>query len=341
LSRYIIANEPSRHRDAWNERCPEIAQENQYDQHHQHDGQHQGELHVLDRGADRLGAILHDREIDGGRNVPGQPWQLRLDLIDGLDDVGARLLEHDQHDAPLAVREGRHCAVGRAVDRSAYVANPDRAAVAVSEDGFIERRRIDDLVVGGDGEARSLCIDSTLRRDRGCTDERFAHVLQRQAAGGELGRVNLDADRGMLLAVDRHLGDTRHLGNLLSHEIIGIVVDGREWHGVGLCGENQDRGIGRIDLLVARRRRHLPRQCLAGHRDRRLNVLACGIDVAVELELYRDRSGVQRAHRSQLGDARDLPELPLQGRGNRGGHGLRAGTLQRRAHRYGREVDLR
>ena len=306
------AEQRQRHGDARNERRPEIAQEDQDDQHHQHDGQHQGELDVLDRGPDRLGAVLHDRDVDGGRNAPGQPRQLRLDLVDGLDDVGAGLLEHDQHDALLAVLKGRQGAVGRARDRLADVANPDRAAVAVGDDGFVERLGFDDLVVGGDGEARSRRIDGALRRNRGCTDERSAHLLQRQATGSELGRVDLDADRGMLLAVDGHLGDARHLGDLLGHEIIGIVVDGGERQRVGLCSQNQDRGIGGIDLLVARWRRHITRQRLPGHRDRRLNVLGCGIDVAVELELYRDRGGVQRAHRSQLCDARDLSELPLQ-----------------------------
>ena len=335
------AEERQRHRDARNERRPEIPQENQYDQHHQHDGQHQGELDVLHRSADRLGAVLHDRDIDGGRNVLGQPRQLRLDLVDGLDDVGAWLLEDDQHNATLAVLEGSQGAVGRAADRLAYVANPDRAAVAVGDNGFVERLWIDDLVVGGNREARPRRIDGALCCNRGCTDERFTHLLQRQVAGGELGRVDLDADRRMLLTVDRHLGDAGHLGDLLGHEIIGIVVDGRERQGVGLGSENQDRGIGGIDLLVARRRRHVARQCLFGHCDRRLNVLGCRINVAAELELYRYRSGVQRAHRSQLGDPGDLPELALQRCGDRGGHGLRAGALQRRVHLNGGKIDLR
>jgi hypothetical protein len=105
-------------------------------------------------------------------------------------------------DAGLAILVGSEGAVGRAGDRLAYIANPDRAAIAVREDGFVERRRVDDLVVRGDGEARSLGIDGTLRRNSGRTDERLAHFLQRQATGGELGRVDLDADRGMLFAED-------------------------------------------------------------------------------------------------------------------------------------------
>src|SRR6202042_3677472 len=110
-----------------------------------------------------------------------------LDLFDGLNDVSARLLIHNQQNAGLTVLIGRHSSVRRAGDRPADVANSDRAAVVVGEGGFVERRWIYDLVVGGDGEARSLRIDGALRRNRSCADERVAHLLQREAAGGELG----------------------------------------------------------------------------------------------------------------------------------------------------------
>jgi hypothetical protein len=235
------AEQGQRHRDTRNKRCPEIAQEQQYDQNHQHDGQQQRELDVLHRGANRLGAILNDRDIDSGRNVFGQPRQLGLDLVDRFNDVGAGLFEHGEHDAGLAVLVGRERSVRGARDRLADVANPDRAAIAVGEDGIVKRRWVGNLIIGSDGEARSFSIDGTFCRDRGRTDKRFAHFLQRLPAGGKLRGVHLDAYRGMLLAEDDDLGDTMHLGNLLGHEIIGVVVDRDERQGVGLRGENHDR----------------------------------------------------------------------------------------------------
>ena len=36
----------------------------------------QGELHVLDRGADRLRAVAQDLDLDGGRHGRPQPRQL-------------------------------------------------------------------------------------------------------------------------------------------------------------------------------------------------------------------------------------------------------------------------
>ena len=52
-----------------------------------------------------------------------------------------------------------------------------------------------------------------------------ADLLQRDAAGGELGRVHLDADRRRAVAEDRDLGNAGHLRDLLGEEEIGVVVD--------------------------------------------------------------------------------------------------------------------
>ena len=46
------------------------------------------------------------------------------------------------------------------------------------------------------------------------------------AAGGELGRIDLDADRRLLRSppID-DLGDAGHLRDLLGEEVLGVVVD--------------------------------------------------------------------------------------------------------------------
>ena len=59
--------------------------------------------------------------------------QLRLDLVDGVDDVGAGLLEDRKHDAVLVVLVGRDSAVGRLGNRLADIAHPDRRAVAIGD----------------------------------------------------------------------------------------------------------------------------------------------------------------------------------------------------------------
>ena len=110
----------------------------------------------------------------------------------------------------------------------------------------------------------------------------------------------------------------------------------------GLRGERQrqDRRVGRIDLGVDRRRRQVGRQQVAGGVDRRLHLLLGDVEAEVEAELQGDDRGAGRAGRGHLVEARHLAELPLQRRGDRGGHHLRAGAGIEGLHLDGRVVDL-
>src|SRR5208282_3913587 len=183
------AEQRQRHRHGGNERRPEIAQEQQYHQHYQHDRQHQREFHVLHGGADGGGAAELHTDVDRRRNPRRQAGQQLLHLVDDLDDVGARLLEDSQENAALAVLVAGDGAVGFGVDRLADIADPDRAAIAVGEHDVVERLGVDDLIVGRDREAGSRRIDGPLRRDRGGGDQGAAHFLERQAARRELTRI--------------------------------------------------------------------------------------------------------------------------------------------------------
>ena len=94
-------------------------------------------------------------DLDRRRNPGGELRKLRLDLVDGLDDVGAGLLEHRQDDAGLIVLIGRDGAVDLLGHRLADVAHPDWRAVAIGQDDVVELVGLGDLVVGGDREAES------------------------------------------------------------------------------------------------------------------------------------------------------------------------------------------
>ena len=50
------------------------AQEQQHHQRHQHDAQHQRELHIVHRGADGHGAVADDGQLDARRNGLLQFW---------------------------------------------------------------------------------------------------------------------------------------------------------------------------------------------------------------------------------------------------------------------------
>ena len=57
------------------------------------------------------------------------------------------------------------------------------------------------------------------------TESGDAHILERQPFGHELGGIELDADRGLLLAADVDLGDAGNLADLLGELGLDIVVD--------------------------------------------------------------------------------------------------------------------
>ena len=158
---------------------------------------------------------------------------------------------------------------------------------------------------------------------------------------GELGRVDLDADRRLLLAADHHLGDARNLRNLLGQNVVGIVVDRGQRQRIGACREDHDRRLRRIGLAVGRRRRKSGRQLPTGGGNGRLHVLRRGVDVAVEVELQRDRRLAQRAGRGHLRDPGNLPELALERGRNGGGHGIGAGAGELGGNGDGGKVDLR
>jgi hypothetical protein len=330
-----------RHGDARDERGPEIAQEQENDQHHEGDRQPERELHVGHRGADGRGAVENGLHLDRRRNPCSELRELVLDLVDRLDDVGAGLLEDRQDHARLIVLIGGHGAIDRLGHRLADVAHPYRRAVSIGEDDVVELLGLGDLVVGGDREAELVGVDRALGGVGRGGDEGAADLFQRHAARGELGRIDLDADGGRAVAEDRDLGDAGHLRDLLREEEIGVVVDDGQRHRVRAHREHDDGGVGRVDLLVARRRRHLARQRLVGDRDRRLHVLSRRVDVAVEIELNDDRGRAERTQRGQLADARDLRELALERSRDGRGHGLRACALKIGGDLNRREIDLR
>ena len=78
----------------------------------------------------------------------GEPRQLRFDLVDGVDDVGAGLLVDVQQNAGLVVLVGGNVSVGCLGDRVADIAHANWSAVAVGQNDVVEEVRLGDLVVG-------------------------------------------------------------------------------------------------------------------------------------------------------------------------------------------------
>ena len=165
------AEQGQRNRDARYDRCPDAAQEDEDHHDHQNDGDQESDLHIFDCGADGECAIADDLDLDRRRNSRDQPRQLCLDPVDGVDDIGAGLLENDQEHAAFAVGPGGLLHVFGSRDRPADVANPQRPAVAIGDDDVVPVLGVQELVVGVDRIRPLFTVDVALRAvDRGDRD---------------------------------------------------------------------------------------------------------------------------------------------------------------------------
>ena len=109
-----------------------------------------------------------------------------------------------------------------------------------------------------------------------------------------------------------HLRDAADHRDALRDDRLRDLVERRERQRRRAQDEEEDRLIGRVDLLVRRRRRHLRRQLPRRAADHRLHVLRGGVDVAAQVELQRDVGAALRAGRVDAGQAGDGRELLLE-----------------------------
>src|SRR3984893_16129153 len=136
------------HGDGRNNGRPEITQE--YEDHHddERNRQQQGELHVVDRGTDGLGAIGNDIYLDGGRDRGLEHRHHRLDPAPRLDDVVARRGQDRQKDCPLLVEPSGNQLVLSRADGAADIAYADRRPVAIGDDQVGVFVGLEQLIVG-------------------------------------------------------------------------------------------------------------------------------------------------------------------------------------------------
>ena len=101
------------------------------------------------------------------------------------------------------------------VDRLADVADAQRAAIAIGDDDVVPVLGVQQLVVGVDRVGALRAVDIALWAVDGRDRDLAADVFQREALGDELGGIDLDADRRLLLAADEDLRDAGDLADLL------------------------------------------------------------------------------------------------------------------------------
>ena len=271
--------------------------------------------------------------------------ELRLHLRDGLldrgrdgDGVRARLALNGEHDRARAVEPARHLAVLHAIDHLTDVLQAHRRAVAVGDHHGRERLGGQELAVRIDDVGLVRAPEGARGQVHVAAGDGADDLVDADLPQCERLRIELDAHRVLLRAVDLHLRDARHHRDALREERLAEFIELLQREGGGAEREVQDGRGCRVHLLV-RRRDHPLRELTQRLRDRRLHILRGRVDVAVERELQRDRRDPLAAGRRHLIDAGDGRELLLERRRHGGRHRLGARAGERGAHRDRRVVD--
>ena len=141
------AEQRERHGDAGNYGRPDATQKSKDHQYDQNNRDRERELHVLDGGADRLGAVADHLNFDRRRHGGHETRQFGLDAVDGVDDVDAGLFEDDEKHAARAIRPGALAVVLWSSNCLTDVADADRRAAAISDNDVVPGLGADQLII--------------------------------------------------------------------------------------------------------------------------------------------------------------------------------------------------
>ena len=156
------AEQGERHSHARNYGGPQTAQEDENNHDDKHYGDEQGELHIVDGGANGLCAVGQSEDVNCRRNCGTQLRHSFFDLIDDFDDIGTGLLKDDQNDAALAVGPGGLLHVLRTGHCLSDIAHTQRCPIAIGNDDIVPILRLRQLVVREDGVGAYMASDCAL-----------------------------------------------------------------------------------------------------------------------------------------------------------------------------------
>ncbi len=173
----------------------------------EHQRQQQRELDVVDRGLDGLRPVVQDLHVHGRGDLVVDARERGFDAVGDLDRVGARLPLHREHDRRLAVHPARGLVVLHVVGDP-----PDVAGVGPGRRCGTRRScsRTRPRSAAGRWPATVSAMLGPHRMPVGMfTFWALTAVLTSSRSmprGREQLRVELDAHRVLLLAIDQHLG---------------------------------------------------------------------------------------------------------------------------------------
>ena len=131
--------------------------------------------------------------------------------VHGLDHVGAgQALDREEDGRGRTEPAGERRILGRN-HRAADIADADRGAVHIGDNVVVEPARGHELIVGRQRIGVLAAVEYALRLIDCAVGEGGPHGLQIQSLRGKLRRVDLDANRRVLLAADADQPDAGHL----------------------------------------------------------------------------------------------------------------------------------
>ncbi|MNS52197.1 hypothetical protein D3C72_849070 [compost metagenome] len=297
-------------------------------------------LGFLEGCLDHWRAVHGHVQLHAGRQQRLQGRQLRLDLVDRFDDVGAGLaVDHQQHRA-LVIEEAAVVAVLDTVGDGRHVGQAQDGAVLLADHHGLVVLGAFQLVIGTHLPVALGVLDKAHRPALVGVGHGRPHFIQRQAVLVEQLRLDGNAHRRQRTAADLHLPYPRHLGQALRQDGVGQVVQLALLQHVRSQRQHHDRCLRRVDLLVGGHAAHTAGQQVAGGVDRRLHLARRTVDVAAHLEADDHPCGALVGAAGQGGHPGNAAQLALQRRGHGGGHDFRAGAGQVGRHHDHREVHL-
>src|SRR5690348_13552697 len=184
---------------------------------------------LFDEIADRLADVDRLIERDAELDARGNADHLRhggAQCIDDLDRVGGRLLVHPQIDCPFSVGSNDVRLNVRGIGHRTEVAHAHRVALLIDfHDDVLNRLDGAELVVGEDVVIEVAGLDVPRGQNEVRSLDRFHHVQNRQAAGIEQGRVQINVDLADLSAFDGRGGDVGDLFDLRRDGVEGQVIE--------------------------------------------------------------------------------------------------------------------
>ncbi len=162
-------------------------------------------FNIAHRCPNRRRAVQHDRRIDPLRNRRLHRGQCGINSVDRVDNIRARLPEHDQRYRAFAIQISRRTYVLRRVHNIRHIRQMHRCALVVPDNDRLVVHRLRYLIVRQNIRRDISIRDLPFRQIRVLNAQRSLQIRHRQAHARQFGRIHLHPHRRQRAAARIHL----------------------------------------------------------------------------------------------------------------------------------------